>query len=214
MSSSLSKGKGSLAEELAAALARQKRGSGETDLGCATASTSGKGREGIEWSTSWEPTSDLPDALDKETAAQEYIQNVIKSENEEKFAKQQLIRDYSIIPEKEITPEVKRDFRILRLRGVMDPKRFYKGSDESKIPKRFQWGTVIEGPTEFYSSRMTKKERKQTFTQEIMGDSAITTYRKRKFKDMQKEAQKSATRQGKQAKRKPRKKSLHKGYKG
>lgn len=33
----------------------------------------------------------------------------------------------------------------------MDPKRFYKSADHSKFPKYFQFGTVVEGPTEFYS---------------------------------------------------------------
>ena len=84
------------------------------------------------------------------------------------------IKAHALLPEQEITPEVKRSFRLLNLRGVMDPKRFYKSSDQSKIPKRFQWGTVVEGPTEFYSSRMTRKTRKETFTEEILGDGEVT----------------------------------------
>ena len=174
----------------------------------------GKSEEGIEWRTNWEPTVDLPSGLDVATATQETLEDTLLAVNEAKLLKQKAARDYSSIPEQEITPEVKRDFRVLRLRGTMDPKRFYKGSDESKIPKRFQWGTVIEGPTEFYSSRIARRDRKQTFTQEILGDSEIAAYRKRKFKSLQDEAQKSATKQGKQVKRKQRKKSLHRGYKG
>ena len=50
-----------------------------------------------------------------------------------------------------MTDEVKRDLRLLKLRGVMDPKRFYKSADQTKFPKYFQFGTVVEGPTEFYS---------------------------------------------------------------
>ena len=33
----------------------------------------------------------------------------------------------------------------------MDPKRFYKSADQTKFPKYFQFGTVVEGPSEFYS---------------------------------------------------------------
>ena len=40
---------------------------------------------------------------------------------------------------------------MLRLRGAFDPKRFYKSVDNSKFPKYFQMGTVVEGPTDFYS---------------------------------------------------------------
>ncbi|QDZ23042.1 Fcf2 pre-rRNA processing protein [Chloropicon primus] len=171
--------------------------------------------EGIEWRSTWKPSTGLPGALDAATAAKESFEVLLKSRNEESFRRQKAIKAHAEIPEQEITPEVKRDFRLLKLRGVMDPKRFYKGSDERKIPKRFQWGRVIEGPTEFYSSRMTKKERKQTLTEEILADNAVTTYRKRKFGELQAEARKSATRQGsKQPKRKPRKRTSHKGYRG
>ena len=59
--------------------------------------------------------------------------------------------DWYDLPAPQITDEVKRDLRLLRLRGVMDPKRFYKSADQTKFPKYFQFGTVVEGPTEFYS---------------------------------------------------------------
>ena len=47
--------------------------------------------------------------------------------------------------------QVKQDLRLLALRGAFDPKRFYKSVDNSKFPKYFQMGTVVEGPTDFYS---------------------------------------------------------------
>ncbi len=46
---------------------------------------------------------------------------------------------------------MKRDLRLLRLRGVMDPKRFYKNPDATKFPTHFVMGTVVEGPGEFNS---------------------------------------------------------------
>jgi hypothetical protein len=49
------------------------------------------------------------------------------------------------------TLQVKRDLRMLRLRGAFDPKRFYKSADATKFPKYFHMGTVVEGPTDFYS---------------------------------------------------------------
>ncbi len=50
-----------------------------------------------------------------------------------------------------MTDEVKRDLRLLRLRGAMDPKRFYKKAEKGRFPDKFALGTVIEGPTEWYS---------------------------------------------------------------
>ena len=44
---------------------------------------------------------------------------------------------------------------MLRLRGAFDPKRFYKSVDNSKFPKYFQMGTVVEGPTDYYSGAGT-----------------------------------------------------------
>ena len=45
------------------------------------------------------------------------------------------------MPAVEYTPELRRDMRLLKLRGAYDPKRFYKTDDTSKLPKHFQIGT-------------------------------------------------------------------------
>ncbi|KDO23362.1 hypothetical protein SPRG_11454 [Saprolegnia parasitica CBS 223.65] len=87
----------------------------------------------------------------------------------------------------EMTAEAKRDMQLIKLRNYLDPKRFYKSSDHKKgnLPKVFQVGTVIEGAAEYKSNRLSRKERQQTFTEEIMHDQAIRSYTKRKFKDIQ-----------------------------
>ncbi|KAF9084998.1 hypothetical protein BGX29_007261 [Mortierella sp. GBA35] len=91
------------------------------------------------------------------------------------------------MPQQVLTPELKRDLQILKLRNVLDPKRFYKREDKSKarFPKYFQVGTIIEGNTEFYSSRLSKKERATTITGEVMKDIAGRDYYKRKFDEIQ-----------------------------
>lgn len=38
----------------------------------------------------------------------------------------------------ELTDEIKRDMKILQMRSVLDPKRFYKKNDRKAIPKYFQ----------------------------------------------------------------------------
>ncbi len=50
-----------------------------------------------------------------------------------------------------LCPQIKQDLRLLALRGAFDPKRFYRNPDATKFPKYFQMGTVVEGPTDFYS---------------------------------------------------------------
>jgi hypothetical protein len=73
------------------------------------------------------------------------------------------------MPKTVLTPELKRDLQLLRMRSVLDPKRHYKKEDsKSSVPKFSQVGRIIEGPTDFYSSRLQNKDRKQTLTEEVM----------------------------------------------
>jgi hypothetical protein len=93
------------------------------------------------------------------------------------------------MPAPTVTPEIKKELQLLQLRGVMDPKRHYKASDMKGIPKYFQIGTVVEGGADFYSGRLTKKERKGTFADELLADTSLNSYRKRKYKEIQEEKQ-------------------------
>jgi len=85
----------------------------------------------------------------------------------------------------ELTEEVKRDLRLLRLRGAADPKRFYKKADGGALPKHFAVGTVVEGAQEFYSARLAKGERRGTLAEEFAADGDGAAYRKRKFAELQ-----------------------------
>eukprot|EP01018_Ginkgo_biloba_P037637 Gb_34113 [translate_table: standard] len=91
------------------------------------------------------------------------------------------------MPAQIITPELKKDLQLLKLRGVLDPKRHYKADDSKGLPKYFQVGTVIEPASEFYSARLTKKERKATIADELLSDPALGQYRKRKYLEIQDE---------------------------
>ena len=99
----------------------------------------------------------------------------------------------------EYTPELRRDMRLLKLRGAFDPKRFYKTNDTSRLPKHFQVGTVEAGAQDFYSSRLTKKERKRTISEEVAADAEIRAHRKKRFAKIQDAHAGSA---GRRAKRK------------
>ena len=82
-----------------------------------------------------------------------------------------------------MTPALQQDLAILHNRNYLDPKRFYKSSDTTNNTT-VQLGTVIEGPTEFYSSRLTKKQRRNHLTDELLAgkDSA---YALQKYKQSQ-----------------------------
>ena len=84
-----------------------------------------------------------------------------------------------------MTDSLKKDLAMIRNRSYLDPKRFYKSTD--KHHSVVQVGTVIEGAAEFYSSRLTKKERRANLTEELMADPATLQYAKGKFQKMARE---------------------------
>ena len=186
------------------------------DAGASTSSAPPPTAEGVEWRANWEPATGLPAALDAATASRDNLRERLGAPARTAGDKKRAAEAHARIPEREVTADVKRDFRLLRLRGVMDPKRFYRGADDTKIPKRFQWGTVVEGPTEFYSSRIAKRDRRTTFTEEIMADASVTDYRRRKFAQIQEKARAEAPkrRAGGKPQRKVRRRTSHKGYRG
>lgn len=92
------------------------------------------------------------------------------------------------LPAVAITPEVKRDLRLLRLRGALDPKHHYKRFDETKFPTNFQMGTVEDDPLDFYSGRMAQRQRKDTLTEQLLVDPAVSAARKRRYNKLQAEA--------------------------
>lgn len=66
-----------------------------------------------------------------------------------------------------MTPEFKRDWQLLRMRGVLDPKH-QKKALRASAPEFSHVGEIIAGPTEFFSARLTRKERKRTLLEEVM----------------------------------------------
>lgn len=90
----------------------------------------------------------------------------------------------------ELTPEIKRDLQILKMRSVLDPKHFYKKNDLKVLPKYFQMGKIMDSPVDYYSSRLTKKERKKTIVDELMADAQFAKYNKRKYKEIIEEKKK------------------------
>ncbi|KAJ7541681.1 hypothetical protein O6H91_10G070600 [Diphasiastrum complanatum] len=81
------------------------------------------------------------------------------------------------MPAPTITPELKKELQLLKLRSVINPKRHYKAEDSKTLPKYFQIGTVVEGPADFFSGRLTNKERKATFADELLSNTDLARYR-------------------------------------
>eukprot|EP01031_Cornospumella_fuschlensis_P029884 gene29884-36080_t len=84
-----------------------------------------------------------------------------------------------------VDDKLKQDLEVIRMRNYLDPKRFYKNPD--KMDRIVHVGTIIEGPTEYKTARLSKKERKTSIVQEILGDSGLKSYNKRTFLAIQEE---------------------------
>ncbi|CAH8387041.1 unnamed protein product [Eruca vesicaria subsp. sativa] len=87
--------------------------------------------------------------------------------------------DWFDMPAPTMTPELKRDLQLLKLRHVIDPKQHYKRVvSSSKLgEKYFQVGTVIEPAQEFFQ-RLTKKNRSTTLADDLVADPNASQYRK------------------------------------
>lgn len=84
----------------------------------------------------------------------------------------------------QMTPEIRHDLQVLQMRSALDPKHFYKKNDLKVLPKYFHIGKVLDSPAEYYSGRLTKKERKKTIVDELMADAEFSRYNKRKYKQI------------------------------
>lgn len=73
------------------------------------------------------------------------------------------------MPRTELTPELKRDLQLLRMRSILNPKQFFKkDTRKDPVPEFCQVGTIVEGRAEFFSGRLTRKERKRTLVEEVL----------------------------------------------
>eukprot|EP00743_Colponemidia_sp_Colp-15_P005169 GILK01005563.1.p1 GENE.GILK01005563.1~~GILK01005563.1.p1 ORF type:complete len:241 (+),score=51.03 GILK01005563.1:42-764(+) len=100
-------------------------------------------------------------------------------------AKDTIGKKWFDLPATEVTPELKQDLKALKLRAFYDPKRFYKSNESKELPKYFHVGRVIEGTGEFFSARLTNKERKNRLVDELLEDDKVRQYTKRKFTQIQ-----------------------------
>jgi len=108
-----------------------------------------------------------------------------------------------------LSEELQRDVKIIQMRNYLDTKRFYKSADQ--IHANAQSGTVIESAAEYYSGRLTKKERGNNLVEEIMGDRDRRKSVHKDFKKIMKSKGQKGTGRGKGKKGIVSSKNLNKG---
>jgi len=80
------------------------------------------------------------------------------------------------MPRGKLTPQNKLHFLMLKYRHLL--YRAYKPAKvkDAHIPKYFQVATIVEGPTEYYSSRIPKKQRKTSWHKEYLADTESSNW--------------------------------------
>jgi len=124
------------------------------------------------------------DFATKESVPQEKTKKQQQKERR-KERKQTMGKKWYHMRAPEMTDDIKRDLEVLQMRNVLDPKRFYKHNDRKTLPKYFQMGTIMENSADYYSSRLTKKQRKQTLVDELLADAEFKNFQKRKYNEIQ-----------------------------
>jgi len=88
----------------------------------------------------------------------------------------------------EMTEELKQDLQVLRSRRHLDPRRFYKGKEETKLGKFFAVGTVVEGAMDGPQARLTKAQRRNGMLSEVQADGRLRNYAKRLYGEVRDKA--------------------------
>lgn len=64
-------------------------------------------------------------------------------------------------------------------------RHYKKESSRPEVPEFSQVGTIIEGPTEFFSGRLSNKERKRTLVEEVLAGEDASGRFKAKYGQIQ-----------------------------
>lgn len=90
------------------------------------------------------------------------------------------------MPRTVLTPQLKADLQLLKMRSTLDPHQHYKKDNAgSLVPEYSQVGKFIEGPTEYFSSRLPIKERKKTLVEDVLANAKSTSRFKKKYSEIQ-----------------------------
>ncbi|XP_058727270.1 rRNA-processing protein fcf2-like [Vicia villosa] len=137
-------------------------------------------------STIWKPNSELVSGLLVPPNDPRKLNKLLRQQVKDTAGKR-----WFDMPAQTMTPELQRDLKLLKLRDVIDPKRHYKkGDSKSKtLPKYFQIGTIVGSSLDYFSGRLTKKERKESFADELLADQNNSAYRKRKVQEIEEQRQ-------------------------
>lgn len=77
------------------------------------------------------------------------------------------------MPVGDLTEQAKNDLAVIKMRSGLHKDRFYKANDNDNLPKFFAMGTIVDDATDFYSSRVPRKDQKKTILEELINDAKV-----------------------------------------
>jgi hypothetical protein len=90
------------------------------------------------------------------------------------------------MPRTNLTPELKKDLQLLRMRSILNTGQFFKKDGrKNPVPEFSQVGTIISGPTDPAASRLTRRERKRTIVEEVLASNDVMAKFKTRYGKVQ-----------------------------
>ncbi|CAL5975970.1 Fcf2_pre-rRNA processing protein [Hexamita inflata] len=77
-------------------------------------------------------------------------------------------KEYFAIKEKEMTNELKAELMAVQLRHTTHKNAFQV---DEKLDTKVQFGRIIEGPSQFYSQRLKRKDRKNSMVDQLLDNN-------------------------------------------
>ncbi len=99
-------------------------------------------------------------------------------------------------PSESDLPRLSREVEAMRLRNILDPKRFYRKEDSraGPLPKHFVIGHIIATDSNTMGDLagagrddLPRSSRKRTIVEELLADEEARTYAKKKFEELEEE---------------------------
>jgi len=103
------------------------------------------------------------------------------------------LSDWYNLPRTVLTPELKRDLQILKMRDVvaMGKQHFKKDSRKNFVPEYCAVGRILPGATDGANNRLTRKEQKRTIVEEVLAGQTTSKF-KSKYHELQDVKQKGS----------------------
>lgn len=89
---------------------------------------------------------------------------------------------------RQLTPDMEKELRAIKLRANFDPKRFYKGNDSKELPKHFAFATVVGGGLAPAGEAPTVRDRHplsgRSFLDSILKDEKAQEWTRKKYDEV------------------------------